>query len=662
MDNSPRTWRYNALFGVLILLTAALMGQQALMIHDTGAACSTLALAQESVDIPIPARRGEIFLRTRFGRAVPPVAVSQMAPSCFVDPPRADDDSLPDVAVEIGKALDMEPRQIQEIIVSRRDMSYRWLKKDITAPEIEALGALDMPPNMTMEQVEQFAPQVAEILKLDLDKVKEGLAERRQSHFAWVKRQITPAQAEALETTIKENDIHGFGLLYEWKRSYPLGATAGSIIGFVRKDGSPGEGIEAMLNKELGGVDGLRQCRVDSGRRPVSEIRTVAPVDGANVVLTIDQYIQRTLEQAVSDCMTKFPSDWIAGVVMDPNTGEILATCSTPGFDPNQYSTLKPEQRKLHVFIDPYEPGSAFKPFIAAAAVDDTTLGVTWDTPFNGENGHYQTSNGGIIRDAPGESFGVIPLFKAIIYSSNVCMAKLGEKCGNAWLFKTVQMFGFGSRVPLQMPRDMRWGGGSAGIVTPLGSMDGYSLRRVPFGQQISVTAIQLANAYCALVNGGELLEPRLVDSVIGPDKKVLWHSERKVVRRVIRPQTSRSTTDVLRQVVEQGTGKACQMEKWTSFGKTGTAQIAKNGIYPDRAFTATFVGGAPATKPQLIVVISAHWPHTSQHYGAQVAAPYVKDVLEKSLSYLEVPPDKDQLEKPSPRGTRSPAPRSGRN
>jgi cell division protein FtsI/penicillin-binding protein 2 len=123
----------------------------------------------------------------------------------------------------------------------------------------------------------------------------------------------------------------------------------------------------------------------------------------------------------------------------------------------------------------------------------------------------------------------------------------------------------------------------------------------------------------------------------------VVWRSQRKVVRRVLRPEVSRSTVEVLQQVVdgEQGTGKACRMEKWTSFGKTGTAQIAKGSVYVPGAFTGTFVGGAPASKPELVCLISIYWPTRGGHYGATVAAPYVKEVLEKSLSYLEVPPDR---------------------
>ncbi len=269
-------------------------------------------------------------------------------------------------------------------------------------------------------------------------------------------------------------------------------------------------------------------------------------------------------------------------------------------------------------------------------------MGITWQSRFNCEGGVYNAPGGGTVSDH-GSHYGVLTLEDIIVNSSNIGMAKVGEKLGNHRLYEIVHRFGFGSQVPLQMPQGGNWPGATVGIIRePERNWDGYSLRRVPFGQEISVSAMQLANAYCALANGGELLEPRLVDAVMDASgKNVLWHSERKVLRRVLSPQTSRGILDAMAQVVERGTGKACKLDGWTSFGKTGTAQIAWHGTYPAGAFTSTFVGEMPVGKPAVLCLISIHWPTRGGHFGAQVAAPRVKEVLEKTLSYLDVPQDR---------------------
>ena len=173
---------------------------------------------------------------------------------------------------------------------------------------------------------------------------------------------------------------------------------------------------------------------------------------------------------------------------------------------------------------------------------------------------------------------------------------------------------------------------------------DGYSLRRVPFGQEVSCTSLQLAMAFCSLANGGLLLRPRLVDRIADPSGRVIWTGKRQVVRRVLHPDVAAETLGVMQEVIERGTGKACRLERWTAFGKTGTAEIPGPGGYVPGAYTGTFVGGAPASRPRILCLISVYWPDRSKgYYGGKVAAPYVKQVLEKTLLYLNVPGDKSQ-------------------
>ena len=270
---------------------------------------------------------------------------------------------------------------------------------------------------------------------------------------------------------------------------------------------------------------------------------------------------------------------------------------------------------------------------IAAAAVDMRRF--KYDSSIFCENGLYHAYKGGRISDH-GEKHGYLTLADVVIHSSNIGMAKVGEALGNHKLYEVLQSFGMGEPTGVSLP------GESRGIVRPLKDWDGYSMRRVPFGQEVSVTALQLTMAFCALANGGELVHPRIVDRVCGPDGEVVWRSSREVVRRVVSVETAAQTMAVLQDAVEGGTGKVCRLEWWTSFGKTGTAQVAGPGGYMDDAYTSTFIGGAPVSGPRALCLISIYRPDRKKgYYGATVAAPFVKQVLHKTMVYLDVPPDR---------------------
>jgi cell division protein FtsI (penicillin-binding protein 3) len=626
----------------MILFCLGLAGQQALMLHDCGKNCKKIAESCQRVTIPVPAQPGSILLRNRETFTL--AAISSQSPSCYVDPEMIDDQKLSDVIDPLGKALNMDPVEVQRIILSRRDSSYKWLKPDLTDSQYQALEDLNLPRDIPDDQLDNVSIKLGGIVNMEPAKVKEAYEHRRRARFVWLKRDISEEEVAAVVKLKKDLRLRAVDIKYEWRRHYPTVQLASSIIGFVNKAGEPSEGMEKLARHDLAAREGVEYLRGDVGRRFVEDEEKfdVPPRDGNNVYLTIDSFIQSSLEQGVAAAVEKHAARWGVGIVMNPNTGEVLAMCTSPTFDPNKFNDVSsPDARKNRCFTDPYEPGSAFKCIIAAAAVN-AGMGITWQSRFNCEGGVYNAPGGGVISDH-GSHYGVLTLEDIIVNSSNIGMAKVGEKLGNARLYEIVHRFGIGSQVSIQLPHPGYWPGGTAGIVRePLRTWDGYSLRRVPFGQEISVSAMQLANAYCALVNGGELLQPRLIDTIMDASgKKVIWRSQRKVIRRVISPQVSRSVTDVMAQVVERGTGKACKLDLWTSGGKTGTAQIAWKGTYPAGAFTSTFVGVAPVNKPALVCLISIYWPTRAGHFGAQVAAPVVKDVLEKSLSYMDVPPDR---------------------
>jgi cell division protein FtsI/penicillin-binding protein 2 len=563
---------------VLALIALGLCGRLWWLLQYADTAHAKAERQQEMV-IPLPGRPGGIFARTRGSYVA--MAVSRRVPSCYVDPILMRDEEIAEVSIGLGEIFAADPIDIQNRIIRRR-----------------------------------------------------------QRRFLWVCRAMADEHAQAL----RARRLPGVGIAYEWRRDYPSAALGAAVLGFRRHDGKGGGGLELGLDRHLAAKDGRRVMLADARRRPISPVPKLSrpPKDGCNVFLCLDAVIQESLEQAVAESVETFKAKWGTGIVVDPATGDVLAMCSMPSYDPREFWNASSTSRTNRAICSPYEPGSALKPIFAAAAVDAGL--VTYQTKIYCENGTYRASRGGRITDH-GSHYGYLTVEDIVVFSSNIGMAKIGEKLGNRALNEVARRFGFGGKTAVGLP------GEDAGIIRPLRLWDGYSLRRVPFGQEISVTALQLVMAFAAIANGGCLMQPRLVDQVRAPDGTVLWRSKPTVVRRALKPSVAQQSLAVLQQVVERGTGKNCKLSRWTSFGKTGTAQIAGPGGYVAGAFTASFIGGAPAVKPRLICLISTYWPGTRKHYGSQVAAPYVKQVLEEALTYLDVPPDKPSADQAGRRG-----------
>jgi len=570
-------WRQNVVFGGMIVILLALGVRLWTMRMMYGEKAVKMADRQQRRIIRIPARIGNIY-GVAHSRPVL-LATSRQAPTCFVDPSLLKDYNIPEVAIEVGDVLGVDPVKIQHTLFERRDKRYAPIKDN---------------PN----------------------------------------REITPGQRSAIVALGNP----AVGIEYQWKRGYPCGPLAGSVIGFRMRDGKPGGGVELALNDCLKAFDGRRELMADAVGRAVGlkPGTSIPPRDGNHVFLCLDAVIQEYLHEALNESVAKYggPKTWAAGVVIEPQSGRVVAMSSVPNFDPNE-SNRPGALATNRAIIMPFEPGSVVKPLFAAAAVSEGV--ATWDTMIFCENGCYRPPRGGRITDH-GKSYGIKSVTDGIVLSINTLMAKLGGMLGNKKLHTWVTKFGFGSRTGIRLP------GEDPGLIRPLRRWDTYSTPRVPFGQEMAVTSLQLAMAFGAVANDGLLLKPRLVERIVNPKGKVLHVEGRKVVRPVFTPQIARKCRLVMQEVVERGTGKRCRMDKWSSFGKTGTAQIAGPGGmgYLDGAYTGSFVGGAPVEKPRLLCVISVYRPDRSKaYYGGTVAAPYVKQVLEKSLTYLKVPPDK---------------------
>lgn len=489
------------------------------------------------------------------------------------------------------------------------------------------------PSLLDKSQLADISGRLCQLLEIDPAETYDDLLARRAEgrRFAWVAREISQEQAQA----IRELDNRAVGIEYEWRREYPLGNLAGPVLGFNNDEDAPGGGIHSALARAIQAQSGKRIVRGDAGRRPIwgeGEL-SERPTDGCNVYTSIDVNIQQVLEQSLAEAAEAAGAKWATGVVINPWTGDVLAMASVPTFDPNHFGDTPPEHMLNRAIATPYEPGSALKPIFAAAAVERGLL--SYQSKLDGEDGTYYAHRGGRITDH-GSRYGMITLWRALVKSSNIVMSKVGEILGNERLYEIAHEWGFGDRTAIGLP------GESPGIIRDLEDWDGYSMRRVPFGQEISVTALQMAMAYGAIANGGVLMKPRLALRITDPQGRELWASQPMAVRRVLSPAVAAETLDVLADVVEEGTGKNARMDRWVAWGKTGTAQIAGQGGYVDGAYTGTWVGGAPKSRPAAVCLISIYWPDRhKKYYGGIVAAPYVKDVLEKTLTYLHVMPDR---------------------
>ncbi len=531
------------------------------------------ARRQQRRFITLPARPGNVLARSRGGSVL--LAGSRQVPCVYADPALLGEERFVEASQKVGRALGLPPAEIYAKLYARRFTRFVQLARGITAEQVRAIREL-------------------------------GISAVRVSH--------------------------------EWRREYPFGKLAAHVVGYRRPDGVGAAGIEAGADSWLRARPGLKVVLCDASRRGrfARVLKYRPPADGRHVALSLDVVIQGFLEQALEQAARDFDAEAAMGVVMDPHSGDVLAMASVPTYEPARYSKAEAASRRNRAITDPYEPGSAFKPFIAIGAVQMQK--ATLRTTFFCHYGLYHAVRGGTIRDFPGEHFGTIPLSEIVIHSSNIGMAKLGERLGNANLYRIAWAFGFGARTGIDLP------GESPGRLVPVRHWTSYATRRVPFGQgPIMVTVLQLANAFSAIANGGVLMRPRLVLKVIDARGSVVLRRRPRAIRRVLSPAVCRQFIDeVLVNVVERGTGRRCRLDKWQVFGKTGTAQQGGPGGYREREYTATFVAGAPASRPAVVCAVSVYRPdYAKGHTGGRVAAPVVREVLRRTLAYLDVPPDK---------------------
>jgi len=529
----------------------------------------------------------------------------------------------------------MAAQQQSAMVIPARRGSIFDVRGRVVAGSRQLYGVFVDPGQIeSAEAREQTAARLGAILGMDAGEIEEAIRRSGAPRFCWIKHRIAPEESEA----VRQAGLPGVGLVEEPVRHYPLGASMAHVLGFVGSDGQGLEGLELTSDSWLRGRDGQVWTVRDSRRRVLREAAEDGrdreqPQDGGHIVLTIDSVIQAIVEEQLPRQVQEFEARSAVGIVMDPKTGEVLAMACYPAFDPNDYGAASADLRRNRVITDMVEPGSTFKPFVAAGALGAgvVSLGQMIDC----HDGLYVTG-GRRLHDA--SPHGVMPFEEVVSRSSNIGMAIIGERMGNPLLHETIRRFGFGEPTGIDLP------GEADGGVLPLKRWTRYSTTSVPMGHEVAVTPMQLIAAFCAILNDGVYLRPRVVRARLSPEGEVLEEfTGPEPIRRVLSSATAqRFARDVLVRVVNEGTGKRAALRGYQVLGKTGTAQVPyknRRGYEPD-AYVGSFIGAAPAEDPRVAVLVMVHHPNARKgYYGGTVAAPAAREILAGTLAYMQVPP-----------------------
>jgi cell division protein FtsI/penicillin-binding protein 2 len=434
-------------------------------------------------------------------------------------------------------------------------------------------------------------------------------------------------------------------------RIYPNQTLAAHVLGYVgagRGNSPKGEideitgkdGVERALDKALRGLVGWRKTEFGKSHEFVGcREQDVQAHAGWNVILTLDSGIQHIVESELAVAMEKHNPISASGVVVRPRTGEVLAMATLPNFNPNDLSSANTNALRNRVLTDMHEPGSTFKIVVVSGALNDGI--VTLDEPFDCENGQFYFA-GRKLGDH--EHWGLLTVEQIIMHSSNIGAAKIGIKMGSERLYQYILGFGFGSRTGI-LPEIYE----APGFVRKVKNWSKLSISRIPMGQEINVTPVQMVMAMCAIANGGHLMRPMLVDHLEDENGQVLFRYYPQEVRQVISERAARLTVEALKTVIStNGTGRKAILEDYTAAGKTGTAQKFVGHEYRHDRHFSSFIGFFPADNPEVCVAVFLDEPKNGD-YGGEAAAPVFHNIAEGIGKYLAIKPDVAPPAPPAP-------------
>ena len=499
------------------------------------------------------------------------------------------------------------------------------------------------------KNADKVVSALVEVLGVDAEETKEKIS-RTDRQSVIIAKQVEKSVADKL----RKKNLQGIYFEEDSKRYYPYGSLAAQVIGFTGSDNQGLEGIENVLNEQLRGVDGRMIAAKDvaNNEMPFKYENYIPAQDGKGVVLTIDETIQRYTEKHLQQAYEEnLLGNGGAAIVMDPNTGEILAMAVVPTYDLNEprvitdqllleqldaqefetdkeykeaYSTAVTKMWRNKAVVDSYEPGSTFKTMVAAAAIEN---GVAKTSDYFVCNGVRHVANRDIHcwnRNGHGEE----SFAQGVMNSCNPMFMELGSRLGSANFTKYFKAFGLTEKTGFTIP------GESAG--TFHNSLGPVELATSSFGQTFTVTPLQMISAVSAVVNGGNLMKPTIIKAYTDSNGNIIENFEPQVVRNVISEETSKQMREVLEQVVSEGTGKGAYVNGFRIGGKTGTSEKLPRG---SGKYIASFVGFAPADNPQVVCLLLLDEPGAGATGGGAIAAPAVGRIIEDVLPYLGYEP-----------------------
>lgn len=443
---------------------------------------------------------------------------------------------------------------------------------------------------------------------------------RSSQPFLWLERNVEKQKVQPL---LNAQDP-GLVVQMHNTRYYPYQEIGAQLVGTINVDGDGITGLEAQYNSLLEGKPGWTILKKD-GRGislPSPAYPTIEPIHGHDIELTIDLEYQTIVEEALESGLEQYKAAKGMVVLMDPGTGAILAMASAPNYDPNSPAKANPANMKNRAVTDIFEPGSTFKIVTATAALAEHRVQPT-DLLFC-EQGQYRV-NGEVIHDW--KPFGWLSFSQVIINSSNIGTIKIAEKLGRDVLYRYVRRFGFGTKTGINFIGEV------PGIAHPLSEWTNSSLASIAIGHEVSVTALQLANAFAAVANDGYLMQPYLVRRILDENGQTIFRAHPEVIRQVAKPSVMRRVKAMLKRVVTEGTGVQAAIDGIQIAGKTGTAQKLVDGTYSEREYVASFVGFLPADNPKLLCAVILDSPEYSNHWGGHTAAPIAKNIFTQIIN-----------------------------
>lgn len=516
-------------------------------------------------------------------------------------------------------AIDQRVREIP--VEAKRGIIYdrlgRQLAVSVSAESVYAIPA-------EIRNPEETAARLAAILNLDAKSLAIKLKKRQA--FTWVQRKVDTEIAQK----IKLLNAPGIGLTQENRRYYPQDNLASHVLGFTGIDSQGLDGVEMTFDSYLRGRSGSIVVEYDARGReiPYTSHRYVAPIEGQNIYLTIDMVIQQIVEREIDRVMKETQARTVTIIIMQPQTGEILALANKPDYNPNRFAEYAPKLWRNNAVSNSYEPGSTFKIVTTAAALGERVVKLQ-DRFFDSGSIEVQ---GRHIRCWKHGGHGSQSFLEVVENSCNTGFVSVGLKVGADAFYRYIDNFGLNKHTGIDLP------GEAKGITIDRAKVKPINLATISIGQSIAVTPIQLINAVSAVANEGVLNRPQIVREVRDKSGQIIREFQADVVQRVLSAEIAREEKGVLEKVVEVGTGKNAFIDGFRVAGKTGTAQKVGAGGYSPDKYVASFVGFAPADNPQVAMIVIIDEP-VGMYYGGQIAAPVFSAVMKDVLPYIKVTP-----------------------